>query len=100
MGKKCQNGKHFFLDPSPQWLGDGQKNLHFVHSGQSYGGSKSKVSKNDAKSAHFEADLELGSRFGLERGQKRSKSQKKLRWLDDGPKKIWISAILARVISP
>jgi len=53
----------------------GKKKLHFVHSGQSYGGSKSKVSKNGAKSTHFNADLGVGSRFGPERGQKRSKSQ-------------------------
>ena len=55
-----------------------KKNLHFVHSSQSYGGSKSKVSKNGAKVPNFDADLELGSRFGPERGQKRSKSQKKI----------------------
>jgi len=53
----------------------GKKKLHFVHSSQSYGGSKFNVPKNDAKAAHFGADLELGSRFGPERGQKRSKSQ-------------------------
>ena len=55
----------------------GKKKLHFVHSDQSYGGSKFNVPKNVAKVPNFEADLELGSRFGPERGQKRSKSQKK-----------------------
>ena len=55
----------------------GKKKLHFVHSSQSYGGSKSKVSKNGAKVPNFEADLELGSRFGPDQGQKRSKFQKK-----------------------
>ena len=55
----------------------GKKKLHFVHSGQSYGGSKSKVSKNGAKVPNLDADLELGSRFGPLRRQKRSKSPKK-----------------------
>ena len=31
------------LKPSLWWLGDGQKKLHFVHSAQSYGGSKFNV---------------------------------------------------------
>ena len=52
----------------------GKKNLHFVHSDQSYGGSKFNVLKNDAKVPYFEVDLGVGSRFGPERGQKRSKS--------------------------
>ena len=55
----------------------GKKKLHFVHSSQSYGGSKSKVSKNVAKVPNLDADLELGSRFGPELGQKRSKSPPK-----------------------
>ena len=76
-GKKCQNGKNFFpprtvISVAWWWA---KKKLHFVHSSQSYGGSKFNVPKNCAKSTHFEADLELGSRFGPERGQKRSKSQ-------------------------
>ena len=94
-GKKCQNGKNFFpprtvISVAWWWA---KKKLHFVHSSQSYGGSKFNVPKNVAKSTHFNADLELGSRFGPERGQKRSKSQfffppeLWLRWLDDGPKK-------------
>ena len=53
----------------------GKKNLHFVHSSQSYGCSNFNVLKNGAKVPNFGADLELGSRFGPERGQKRSKSQ-------------------------
>ena len=66
----------------------GKKNLHFVHSGQSYGGSKSKVSKNDAKVPYLNADLGVGSCFGPLCGQKRSKSkivfppEPRLRWLD------------------
>ena len=55
----------------------GKKNLHFVHSGQSYGGSKFNVPKNGAKLPHFGADLELGSRFGPQHEQKRSKSPPK-----------------------
>ena len=78
-GKKCQNGKNFFpprtvISVAWWWA---KKKLHFVHSSQSYGGSKSKVSKNGAKVPYFGADLELGSHFGLELRQKRSKSQKK-----------------------
>ena len=52
-----------------------KKKLHFVHYSQSYGGSKFNVPKNVAKVPNFGADLELGSCFGPERGQKRSKSQ-------------------------
>ena len=53
----------------------GKKNLHFVHSSQSYGGSKFNVLKNGAKVPNFNADLGVGSRFGLQHEQKRSKSQ-------------------------
>ena len=64
------------LEPSSRWLGDGQKkNLHFVHSDQSYGGSKFNVPKNVAKVPNFNADFGVGSRFGPLRRQKRSKSQ-------------------------
>ena len=71
-GKKCQNGKNFspprtVISVAWWWA---KKKWHFVHSSQSYGGSKFNVPKNDEKSTHFEADLELGSRFGPERGQK------------------------------
>ena len=68
---------HLFvcLEPSSRWLGDGQKNLHFVHSDQSYGGSKFNVLKNDAKVPYFGADLGVGPRVGPLHRQKRSKSQ-------------------------
>ena len=76
----------------------GKKELHFVHSSQSYGGSKSSIPKNVAKVPNLNADLVVGSRFGPLRRQKRLKSQI-FDGLYDGPKKIWILAILARVIS-
>ena len=53
----------------------GKKNVHFVHSGQSYGGSKFNVPKNVAKVPYFNADLGVGSCFGPQHEQKRSKSQ-------------------------
>ena len=49
---------------------NGQKKLHFVHSGQSYGGSKLIVSKNDEKVSNFGADLGVGSHFGPLPGKK------------------------------
>ena len=52
----------------------GKKKLHFVQSGQSYGVSNSKVSKNNAKVPNFNADLGVGSRFGSLCGQKRLES--------------------------
>ena len=55
----------------------GKKNLHFVHSGQSYRGSKFNVLKNCAKVPNFEADLGVGPRFGLLHRPKRSKSPPK-----------------------
>ena len=71
-----------------------KKKLHFVHSGQSYGGSKFNVLKNGAKVPYFNADLGVGPRFGPQHKQKRSKSQKKnsvqnrdLAGLMMGPKK-------------
>ena len=106
-GKKRQNGKNFVpprtvISLAWWWA---KKNLHFVHSGQSYGGSKFNVLKNDAKVPNLNADLGLGSHFGPLCRQKRSKSQTFfppepwLRWLDDGPQKIATLAILAKVIS-
>ena len=58
-GKKCQNGKNFFpprtvISVAWWWA---KKNLHFVHSDRSYGGSKSKESKNGAKVPYLNADL-------------------------------------------
>ena len=54
----------------------GKKKLHFFHSGQSYGGSKFNVLKNDAKVPNLNADLELGSRFGPQH-QKKGRNPKK-----------------------
>ena len=51
------------------------KNLHFVHSGQSYGGFKSKVSKNATKVENFKADLRVGLCVWPLCVQKRSKSK-------------------------
>ena len=62
------------LEPSPGGLVMGKTKLYFVHSGQSYGGSKSNVSKNVVKVPNFGADLGVGSQFGLLRRQKRLKS--------------------------
>ena len=50
--QKVSNCQKLFppgLEPSLRWLGHGQKKLHFVHSGQSYGGSKFNVFKNVAR---------------------------------------------------
>ena len=74
-GKKCQNGKNFFpprtvISVAWWWA---KKKLHFVHSSQSYGGSKFNVPKNGAKVPYFNADWGLGSRFGPQHEQKRSK---------------------------
>ena len=41
-----------------------KKKLDFSFSSPSYRALKSKVSKNDAKVPHFEADLRVGSRAG------------------------------------
>ena len=49
-----------------------EPSLHFVHSTQSNGGSKSSVPKNVTKVPNFWADLGLGSHFCPDRGQKRS----------------------------
>ena len=66
-GKKCQNGKNIFpLEPSSRWLSDGQKKSTFRPLWPKLWGFKVQRTKNDAKSAHLNADLELGSRFGLE----------------------------------
>ena len=53
----------------------GEKNYISLHSGQNYGGSKFNVLKNDAKVPNFEADMRVGSHFGLLCRQKRSKSK-------------------------
>ena len=42
----------------------GKKKIHFVHSDQSYGGSKFNVPKNGAKVPNLNADLGVGSLFG------------------------------------
>ena len=47
----------------------GKKKLHFVHSGQSFGGSKFNVLKNGAKLAYFGAYFGVGSCFGPLRRQ-------------------------------
>ena len=54
----------FPLAPSLHRLGDGKKKLDFSFSSPSYRALKSKVSKNDAKVPHFEADLRVGSHAG------------------------------------
>ena len=82
---KAQNGN--FDDGSRAvWPAMQAKVSHFIHSGQSYGGSKSNVSKKVTKVPYFNADLEVGSRFGPLHRQKRLKSP---------PKKLTL-AILAK----
>ena len=76
--KRVEIGKSFFFPRNLTLLAWWwpQKELDFGHSSPSYRASKSKVSKNGAKVPNLDADLRVGSCFGLLRGQNGSKSKK------------------------
>ena len=97
-GKKFQNVKNFSPPRtviSLAWWWP-QKNLHFVLLGQKSWGCKVQHIKKWYKSANFQC--RFGGRLTFWPAKKNS-PELWLCWLDDGPKKICILAILARVIS-